>query len=278
MPDSATAMCAFPGTCPDPGEDGYGQDCNTTAPLTTYSFVSGGIQDDINLLVWEEGHSADVMPYAQAVERCEQMTAGGRTWRVPNVRELWSIVDVGRDPQIDVAIPIPADGFFFTSSRATTTEEHFVVRFDNIALSGAVSGTAKVKCVSGENRGTANFVRVGDPADNLAKDVTTGITIQMLGFPSAYWENALRTCEELVLDGHDDWRMTTMKDLVLILSPATFVAGQPFHSFFAPESSSIWTSTIANDRHAMMNRYDGKFYQSDGDYTGSFLCARGPDL
>lgn len=288
MPDSPTPLCedgrGFPGDCPAEGEEAFGQDGNVTAPLTTYSFVNGGIQDDLNDLVWEEGNSETELVPSQAVTRCEEMDAGGRQWRLPTVRELFTLHDFGRDPTINAAFLAPPSGLFQSQSPIGALNQYYAVNLDAAFTVGfyvGVSGNTDgyVKCVSGEQTGGADFVRVGAPTDNIAMDVMTGVMLQVVSNPSADWPTAIAFCNDLTLDGESDWRLATAKDIALGLDPAEVEINRALHPFFDISPRTLWTSTVAGQGEVTFDQVSGQFQRSMSPGTSlGFYCARGPTL
>lgn len=59
----------------------------------------GTINDSATSLMWQKGHSASSMSWEEALEYAETLTVGGHDdWRLPNAKELQSIVDYTRSP------------------------------------------------------------------------------------------------------------------------------------------------------------------------------------
>jgi hypothetical protein len=67
-----------------------------------------------------------------------------------------------------------------------------------------------VRCVAGDELPTAEFV---DNGDGTATDNVTGLTWQKDQYPASEWETALNYCENLQLDGHNDWRLPNIREL-----------------------------------------------------------------
>lgn len=59
----------------------------------------GTITDKATSLIWQKKDSGKKLNWEQALEYCEDLTLGGRSdWRLPNSKELQSIVDYSRSP------------------------------------------------------------------------------------------------------------------------------------------------------------------------------------
>ncbi|MGF1718844.1 DUF1566 domain-containing protein [Vibrio kyushuensis] len=60
---------------------------------------NGTIMDSATTLVWQQSDSQNQMDFPKALSYCESLSIAGRDdWRLPNVKELQSIVDYSRSP------------------------------------------------------------------------------------------------------------------------------------------------------------------------------------
>jgi hypothetical protein len=57
------------------------------------------------------------------------------------------------------------------------------------------------------------------------------------------WQNALKYCSGLVLDGHDDWRLANVKELQSIIKYSTFSPAIDTTKFSSTKSDYYWSST-----------------------------------
>lgn len=82
------------------GEELYGQDAQYRGPQMAFRDNADGTVTDLNTrLMWQKGDSGHGMNWAQALSYAETLTlAGHDDWRLPNARELQSIVDYTRAP------------------------------------------------------------------------------------------------------------------------------------------------------------------------------------
>ncbi len=71
----------------------------------------GTVTDTSTGLMWQQAGSSNSMTWEQALAYCEGLNLGGYTdWRLPTIKELYSLVDYTRyDPAINsVYFPRPA--------------------------------------------------------------------------------------------------------------------------------------------------------------------------
>jgi hypothetical protein len=102
-----------------PGQDGFYQKGCPTADR----FVDnrdGTVTDRCTNLMWQKDTAAGAYSWQEALQYCEGLELGGHDdWRLPNLRELASIVEYGRvDPSID---PIFGAGSLYYWSSTTHT-------------------------------------------------------------------------------------------------------------------------------------------------------------
>lgn len=127
-----------------PGQDGA---CQAGCPMAG-RFVDHGdgtVTDTCTGLMWQkdtadvngdgtvspEWGGGDRVPWAEAVAYCENLSfAGHDDWRLPNVRELQSIVNYGRwDPAIDPAFGAFSDWYWSSTTNARYAGYAWLVEF-----------------------------------------------------------------------------------------------------------------------------------------------------
>ena len=84
-------------TCPSPGQPFYGQDAQYNGPQPSYQDNGNGTVTDLNTgLMWQQSDDGTTRTWQAALDYCVEIPAGGYSdWRLPNRRELMSIVDFG---------------------------------------------------------------------------------------------------------------------------------------------------------------------------------------
>jgi hypothetical protein len=246
MPDSPTALCiddVDAAACASEGNAWYGQDGNFLDPAPNTSVTAQNtVLDALTGLEWQidvnsngpTGHG-----WEEAHCTCENLTLAGNTdWRLPSVIEALTIADLGSG---SVGPNFQGGGFPIW----TIDQRSVGTRF---AIGGA--GTvmfppptqASVRCVRG-NPGTVidRFTLTA----NTAIDDATGLEWDRLVRPSAAWQDALATCSNLDTDGHTDWRLASLKELLTTLD---FSSVPPENAAaFTEVPLRLWTSTpLAN--------------------------------
>jgi hypothetical protein len=117
------------------------------APVGRFTVNAGGtVTDNMTHLTWQQAASASTYTWAEASTYC---TDG---WRLPDIRELQSLVDERRyTPAIDsTAFPNTPYLSFWSASRypASDTDAAWIVNFDlGYTLSNDVRNMNRVRCV-----------------------------------------------------------------------------------------------------------------------------------
>lgn len=241
---------------PTPGQDYYGQDAQYAGAQPSYRDNGDGTISDLNTgLMWQKDPGAKV-PWALAVAgatRCR--LAGYSDWRLPSIKELYSLIDFRGRTGTSSADSIPfIDTNYFVFNYGDVTGERFIdsqfcsstryvstTMFGNPTVFGVNFADGRIKgypirmpdgrqklfyCLyvrEGAGYGINDFV---DNGDGTVTDRATGLMWQKADDGrKRNWREALDYAESLSLAGHNDWRLPNAKELQSIVdykrSPAT---------------------------------------------------------
>jgi len=127
-----------PGT---PGQDGFYQSGCPSANRFVDN-QDGTVTDTCTGLMWQQETAPGVYWWGKALRYCEDLTLAGHSdWRLPNVRELQSIVDYGRRGlSIDPVFGAESESYWSSSTSVVSPSGAWFVCF----YDGAVSDTDKI--------------------------------------------------------------------------------------------------------------------------------------
>ncbi len=235
-------------TYPKVGESFYGQDAQYFGNQPSYQNDGDGTITDLNTgLMWVQD-PGDKMTYSEAIAGVDSFNlAGYNDWRVPSIKELYSLIDFrGTDPDPmassseDLTPFIDTEYFVFEygdtsageriidSQWVTTSIYESTVMDGQEGFFGVNFADGRIKCypnsgiqdffvryVRGNTYGINNFV---DNGDGTITDQSTGVIWQKADSEQGMiWEDALSYAENLNLAGYDDWRLPNAKELQSII-------------------------------------------------------------
>lgn len=101
-----------------PGQDGLYHSCPSRRRFIDHG--DGTVTDACTGLMWQQETTPDTYAWCEGLEYCENLTlAGHDDWRLPNVRELQSVVDYSLfDPPIDPVFGTVSDWYWSSTSYA----------------------------------------------------------------------------------------------------------------------------------------------------------------
>ncbi|WP_432798509.1 Lcl domain-containing protein [Poriferisphaera sp. WC338] len=229
----------------------FGQDAQYQGLKPSYQDNHDGTITDLNTsLMWQKEYQRAT--YQQAVfgtKKCR--TANHNDWRLPTIKELYSLIDFSGsdpDPRAATSSSIPfidtscfnftfgdtsrgeriIDAQYWTSTIYTSTTMNgnktaFGINFADGRIKGYPTSSPRdrnkqrfVRYVRGNtNYGKNNFI---DNSDGTITDKATGlIWAQNDSGEPMPWQEALKYCEQLKLAGHTDWRLPNAKELQSIV-------------------------------------------------------------
>ena len=216
---------------PAEGEPFYGQDAQYTGYVASYNDNGDGtIKDNVTGLMWAQELSTSSYTWDDAVKYCDTLTLGGYTdWRLPSVKELWSLRDFSQGwPWVNTDyFHLVGDGSDQRQQHTWTSNRYLVVsEYQNDQVKGnpsfivnswtghikAMDGARFVRPVRGNTQyGQNDFV---DNGDGTVTDKATGLMWSKDDSGKGFtWEEALAYAESATLAGYDDWRLPNAKEL-----------------------------------------------------------------
>lgn len=130
--------------------------CGEETFINNFSIAGNGttVTDSTTGLEWQQNDDGVKRTWEEALSYCEDLTlAGENDWRLPNIKELNSIVDrAGYDPAINSVFNSQSDKYWSstaTFSPAMGTEVSYVAFNDGYSWDDRPSYTYYVRCVRG---------------------------------------------------------------------------------------------------------------------------------
>jgi len=259
---------------PSVGENYYGQDAQYNGRVPDFFLSADGLsaEDSVTGLTWQRSPDTNLDGSLEPVDKLSWWDAlaqpdilnsaqfgGYADWRLPNIKELYSLIDFsGIDPsgyEGNTAGLVPfldtevfefiygdeslqeriIDSQYWTTSEYVSTTmngDHtvFGVNFADGRIKGygtsllGTDKTAFVLCVRGNSNYALNeFVNNSD--GTITDQATNLMWMQDDNGDGLNWQAALDYAENLVFAQYDDWRLPNTKELQSILdysrSPAT---------------------------------------------------------
>ncbi len=237
-------------TCAQPGEPFYGQDADYTInppEYKTIEAVSGRIIiDRITGLAWQADIDDKIGTWSEAVDFADSLPGSGPyAWRLPEIRELESIINYGL---VEQSIPVLSGGdrpeknclWSLTSRVFPSLVAMALCTHDNQVLISNKDEKQNVSAVSGPAWKSANFTAYGN---YMVLDNNTGLVWQATESRPMTWQQSLAYCQALELGGFKDWRLPTIRELatLAVISPAGPAIDAAFFPGCRPEA--YWSGT-----------------------------------
>ena len=251
--DSLQALCYNDAgdaiTCPSSGNFS-GQDAQYATLIPSYAVCESVVLDNNTGLMWEQEHHDTRLSYSDACTYCDELDLGGYTdWRIPSIRELFSINQANGNQNEDGAwylektifdLDYPTDidltgthslsmmgQTWSSTSRPDNTDINYFYNFLDGHIksnfNNSPNATLFYRCVRGDAT-TFATTSYKDNGDETITDNNTGIIWQKAnGMQSAgdyqyTWVEALDYCESLELAGETDWKLPDINELQSIVN------------------------------------------------------------
>ncbi len=221
-------------SCPESGDAFAGQDAQHEGFQFSYTDNgNGAITDNVTGLMWQQTPGNRGLSRQEAVDYCESLElAGFDDWRIPTLKELFSISDFSKGwPYLNT------DYFDLAGTSVSKDEQYWADSYVGMTVEGGSEaafgvnhGTGHIKAypakvsgpmgnyvraVRGNTYGVNEFV---DNGDGTITDNATGLMWQQADSGSGMdWEDALAYAESATLAGYNDWRLPNIKELQSIV-------------------------------------------------------------
>jgi hypothetical protein len=242
--------------CPEPGAPLFGQDAQYHGRQPAYRDNGDGtVSDLVTGLMWEKEGRGDVSWNDATGLAAQARTAGHGDWRVPTIKELYSLIlfsgvtwgpGGGARPYLDQRVfsfpasagpgrrvmdarymsSTPYDGRVMGNQRAFFGVNFADGRLEAYSIDGPMRRGWRLRLVRGSTtQGTNDFQNnndgtVTDRASGLIwtrGDSGTLRARDKRGNGATDWPGALAFCETLTLAGRSDWRLPNAKELQSIV-------------------------------------------------------------
>ena len=221
-------------TCPDKGEDFFGQDASYAAkgacvPKSfTNETISGNdvVIDNNTGLMWQKNVSdSDEYTFSQAISYCADLVyAGFGDWRLPNLKELYSIMEFGDKAPLDTDyFPAPSDWYYrmwssVSNSGSTSDAYHVALYMAGQGYSSSTETSDKtmtmmVRCVRGSAMPENTLMTWTKNGMEILVDTESGLMYNPNFTVLKPWNEAISYCENSDYAGYTDWRLANINEI-----------------------------------------------------------------
>ncbi|MEJ2397667.1 MAG: DUF1566 domain-containing protein [Gammaproteobacteria bacterium] len=277
LPDTGANKCynaTSPINCPlTETEPYFGQDFQFASnPMSFTNNGDGTITDNVTNLMWqmtpvainynwyEASGTYDASANPTTMDICGSLNLGGYSdWRLPDKREILSIVDYGNaNPAIYTSnFPDTSTYDYWTNTTYNTTDAWYV-RFTDGGVTTVNKTSGKhVQCVRGAHWGGGIFV---DNNDGTVTDTVSSLMWQQTAMADPYdWQAKLHACANLTLAGHTDWRLPDIKELATTADAGSVLSMSTDATLFSSSTtnvnanSSMWVMQLSPSNPSYIN-------------------------
>lgn len=203
------------------------------------------VLDEITGLTWMK-NPVSVASNEEAVTYCENLSINGLEWRVPDLAEISSLYDFQTG---EIPPPFPAGNTSMISrtpyeaKASDSVTEYFLGIGGNGTIFNSIAGGGALLCVAGNHSSMQR--KYFQESGETAVDLGTGYIWQKSMREDLTWNEAIAYCEDLVLDGHNDWRLPDLSELLSLMDPSQGRGGidASIFSMLGTYESAFWTSS-----------------------------------
>ncbi|MCP4755786.1 MAG: DUF1566 domain-containing protein [Proteobacteria bacterium] len=254
LPDTGQTSC-YDGTgdsisCPSPGQSMAQDGSYSNNPRSYTDNDNGTITDNVTKLLWQEEDDDIQMTWADAEVYCADQHLGGYSgWRLPNIKEMLTIIDFGvSNPAMDQSIFPGVDeaSYWSSTTSAGNPDNAWNIYTGGGSTNdywGGKTNTFYVRCVRGGNGTDVWPLDFTDNGNGVVNHGSTGLMWQQEDESGKTWVGGLDYCKNLVISGFDDWRLPNVTELTTIVD---FASSDPsIDRRFFPSTSSLyyWSSS-----------------------------------
>ncbi|PJZ65438.1 hypothetical protein CH371_13685 [Leptospira wolffii] len=194
--------------------------------------------------------------------------AGFKNWRLPSMKELYTLVYLGSStPLIESAYFPNADsvGFWSSTQNSNSSSQSYGISFSTGAsMSYNVSSPLAVRCVAGKPLDAPIF---NDLGNGTIQEQRTGLYFQKCNNGETYsagscggapnmidWESAVAICDSFNLASLN-WRLPNLNELHLLTDYADTSDPKVYSIFNATAATAYWSSTPVGGGATEINAY-----------------------
>ncbi|MCP3677688.1 MAG: DUF1566 domain-containing protein, partial [Deltaproteobacteria bacterium] len=276
LPDTGQETCYDNTTGIICGSEFDGQDAHYTINPLSYTSDTDTVTDNNTGLIWQRQDDDTTRDYNTAVDYCNNSTLGSQSdWRLPDKKELASIVNYGKYPAIhDAFSETKSSEYWSSTTYANDTSFAWSVSFSYLGVvTNLKTNSYFVRCV----RGQVSASTLEDQGDSTVLDKKTRLVWQQDPTDGTFtWEAAISYCEDLALAGNSDWRLPNARELESITYDSTSdpaIDETYFEETNPPNDYYWWSSTtsysLLNAAWYVSFNYGavGRMYKTDSYYV-----------